>query len=153
VPGTQPGAPQRFVTHIIIEKPGNFSRPPPFDPPQFVFRKRNRLLRTRNRWFESTSLQRGVRCETEFLCCEHLASGIDQRFLNPLMRVWVFASIDRSVIFSDLPHQNDAQTVGDHIVQEHPDRDRWVGPRGQGRRARYPLRQRDRCDDYGCYGH
>ena len=39
----------------------NFSRPPPFNPPQFAFRKRNRLLRTRNRWFESGSLHRRVR--------------------------------------------------------------------------------------------
>jgi len=50
----------------VPRKRNNFSRPPPFDPPQFAFRKRNRLLRTRNRWFESTSLQRGVHCEPDF---------------------------------------------------------------------------------------
>jgi hypothetical protein len=34
---------------------------------------------TGDRGFESLFLQRGVRCEPDFLCCEPLAFGIDQR--------------------------------------------------------------------------
>jgi hypothetical protein len=48
----------RWIRTIGTPQRNNFSRPSPFDPPQFAFRKRNWLLRTRNRWFESTSLQR-----------------------------------------------------------------------------------------------
>ena len=35
----------------------------PRSVPQFAFRDKNRLFRARDRWFESISLQRGVRCE------------------------------------------------------------------------------------------
>src|SRR6202035_614247 len=47
----------RWIRTIGTPQRNKFSRPPPFDPPQFAFRERNRLLRTRNRCFESTSLQ------------------------------------------------------------------------------------------------
>ena len=36
-------------------------------------------------------------------------------------------------------------------MQEHPHRDRWVGPRRQGRRARRPFRQGDRRRNYRSY--
>ena len=49
-----------WIRTIGTPQRNNFSRPPPFNPPQFAFRKRNRLLRTRNRWFESGSLHRRV---------------------------------------------------------------------------------------------
>ena len=56
----------RWIRTIGTPQRNDFSRPPPFDPPQFAFRKRNRLLRTRNRWFESTSLhgESWANCET-----------------------------------------------------------------------------------------
>jgi hypothetical protein len=41
---------------------------------------------TGDRGFESVSLQRGVRCEPDFLCCEPLAFGIDQR-------LWILAGV------------------------------------------------------------
>src|ERR1700722_2732639 len=50
----------RWIRTIGTPQRNDFSRPPPFDPPQFAFRKRNRLLRTRNRWFESASLLQRV---------------------------------------------------------------------------------------------
>ena len=50
----------RWIRTIGTPQRNNVGRPPPFDPPQFAFRKRNRFLRTRNRWFESTSLQQTV---------------------------------------------------------------------------------------------
>src|SRR6516162_6638669 len=40
-----------------------------------------------------------------------------------------------------------------YIVQEHPDPDRRVGSRRQGRRARRSLRQGDRRQDYCHDGH
>src|ERR1700720_182060 len=73
VPSPSPPAPYhlsaegRWIRTLGTPQRNNFSRPPPFDPPQFAFRKRNRLLPTRNRWFESTSLQRRVICEPDFL--------------------------------------------------------------------------------------
>jgi nucleotide-binding universal stress UspA family protein len=41
------------------------------------------------------------------------------------------------VIFGNLLVRKRQTPEETQIVQEHPDRDRWVGPRGQGRRARY----------------
>jgi len=37
----------------------------PRSVPQFAFRNKNRLFRAGDRWFESISLQRRVRCEPE----------------------------------------------------------------------------------------
>src|SRR6202030_4372983 len=37
----------------------------PVRSPQFAFRNKKRLFRARDRWFESISLQRGVRCELD----------------------------------------------------------------------------------------
>jgi hypothetical protein len=58
--GTRLSAGGRWIRTIGTPQRNNYSRPPPFNPPQFALRKRNRLLRTRNRWFESTSLQQTV---------------------------------------------------------------------------------------------
>ena len=49
-----------------IGTPPNFFGRPSI-PAQFTFRNINRLPRARDRWFESISLQRGVRCEPDFL--------------------------------------------------------------------------------------
>src|SRR5580693_765671 len=37
----------------------------PVRSPQFAFRNKKRLFRARDRWFESISLQQGVRCELD----------------------------------------------------------------------------------------
>ena len=49
-----------------IGTPPNFFGRPSI-PAQFTFRNINRLPRDRDRWFESISLQRRVRCEPDFL--------------------------------------------------------------------------------------
>jgi nucleotide-binding universal stress UspA family protein len=53
-----------------------------------------------------------------------------------------YSRFDRpEVIFSNLPFRKMHRQQETHSVQEHPGRNRWVGPCSQGRRARHPFHQ------------
>jgi hypothetical protein len=67
-----------------IGTPPNFFGRPSI-PAQFTFRNINRLARDRDLWFESISLQRGVRCEPDFRGrIPPMAVGRFRRLMIPL---------------------------------------------------------------------